>query len=191
MFAADDAPRPSDPYGVSKLEAESSLKQVAVDTGMQVAIIRPPLIYGPGVKANFRKMMQWVNAGIPLPLGNIRNRRSLVGIQNLVDLIEIGISHEAAGNQTFMVSDGNDVSTSELLRQMAKALGVQSRLVSVPQSWIERFAALIGRSDLAQRLCGSLRIDIEKTRSLLGWNPSVSLEDGLRAVVASNRKNDF
>ena len=144
-FTADDAPAPLDAYGVSKMEAEQGLREIARQTGMEVVIIRPPLVYGSGVKANFAAMMRWLQRGIPLPLGAIHNQRSLVALDNLVDLLVTCIMHPAAANQTFLVSDGEDVSTTELLRRMGQALGCPARLLPVPVSWLKLVAALVGK----------------------------------------------
>ena len=179
-FKANDFPAPADPYGVSKYEAEEALKQLSLDTGMEVVIIRPPLVYGPGVKANFLSMMRWLERGVPLPLGAIKNRRSLVAIGNLVDLINVCISHPEAAGNIFLVSDGEDLSTSQLLRRMADALGVKPRLLSIPYWVLNLGASLIGRRDLAQRLCGSLQVDINKARDILGWLPVISVDEALR-----------
>lgn len=178
-FSADQPPAPVDPYGISKMEAEQGLRALAVETGMEVVIIRPVLVYGPGVKANFRSMMNWLAKGVPLPLGAIDNKRSLVALENLVDLIVTCIDHPAAANQTFLVSDDEDVSTTELLRRMGRALGKPARLVPVPVGLLQGFAALLGKRDTAQRLCGSLQVDISKTKSLLSWTPAVSLDEAL------------
>jgi UDP-glucose 4-epimerase len=182
-FTADDAPAPLDAYGVSKMEAEQGLRELAAQTGMEVIIIRPPLVYGPGVKANFAAMMRWLQRGVPLPLGAIHNQRSLVALDNLVDLIVTCHTHPAAANQTFLVSDGEDVSTSELLRRMGQALDRPARLLPVPQSWLKLAAAMVGKSDVAQRLCGSLQVDISKTRQLLSWTPPLSLDQGLKRAA--------
>ena len=185
-FTADQAPAPLDPYGVSKMEAEQGLRAQAAETGMEVVIIRPVLVYGPGVKANFRSMMSWLAKGVPLPLGAINNQRSLVALDNLVDLIVTCIDHPAAANQTFLASDGEDVSTSELLRRMAKALGRPARLLPVPAWLLQTAARLLGKGDVAQRLCGSLQVDISKTRNLLGWTPPVTFDAALQLTA-----NDF
>ena len=183
-YTAGDTPAPDDPYGISKYEAEKALMQLAAEAGMQVVIIRPPLVYGPGVKANFMSMMTWLHRGIPLPLGAIHNQRSLLGLGNLLDLITVCLTHPQAANQTFLASDGHDVSTTELLQHMARALNVSPRLLKVPQSWLETGAKLVGKPGIAQRLCGNLAVDIGKTRELLGWQPPVSLEAGLRETAA-------
>jgi len=182
-FRADDIPAPQDPYGVSKMEAEVGLRAIAEQTGMEVVIIRPPLVYGPGVKANFASMVKWLQRGVPLPLGAIDNRRSLVALDNLVDLITTCIDHPAAANQTLMVSDGEDVSTTELLRRMAAALGLPARLIPVPQRMLELGAALVGKQAVAQRLFSSLQVDMGPTCALLGWKPPVSLDQGLLQVA--------
>jgi len=182
-FKADDEPAPLDAYGVSKMEAEQGLRELATQTGMEVVIIRPPLVYGPGVKANFAAMMRWLQRGVPLPLGAIHNQRSLVALGNLVDLIVLCLTHPAAANQTFLVSDGEDVSTTELLRRMGQAMGHPARLIPVPAGWLKLAAALVGKQDVAQRLCGSLQVDIEKTRRLLGWNPPLTLDQGLKKAA--------
>lgn len=182
-FTAEDAPAPADPYGISKREAEDGLRQLAADTGMEVVIIRPPLVYGPGVKANFLSVMRWLSKGVPLPLGGIRNRRSLVALDNLVDLIATCIDHPAAANQTFLAGDGEDLSTGDLLRRMAAALGKPARLLPVPAWMLETGATLLGRRALAQRLCGSLQVDIAKARTLLNWTPPVSVDEALRKTA--------
>ena len=182
-FAADDVAAPLDAYGISKMEAEQGLRDLAAKTGLEVVIIRPPLVYGPGVKANFAAMMRWLQRGIPLPLGAIHNQRSLVALDNLVDLIVTSLTHPAAANQTFLVSDGEDVSTTELLRRMGQAMGRPARLIPVPVSLLKLAAALVGKPDVAQRLCGSLQVDIEKTRRLLDWTPPLSLDQGLRKAA--------
>lgn len=188
LFTADDVPAPLDPYGISKMEAEQGLREIAAKTGMEVVVIRPPLVYGPGVKANFQTMMRWLSRGIPLPLGAINNKRSLVALDNLVDLIVTCIDHPAAANQTFLVSDGEDLSTTELLRRMGQAMGKPARLIPVPTALLKAGAALVGKPELAQRLCGSLQVDISKTRELLGWSPPISVDEGLRRAAEGFRR---
>lgn len=183
-FTAADEPAPADPYGISKQEAEARLRQVAHETGLAVTIIRPPLVYGPGVKANFLSMMRWLNMGVPLPLGAIHNRRSLVALDNLVDLIATCIDHPAAANQTFLVSDDEDLSTTDLLRRMGEALNRPARLIPVPARLIEAAGSMLGKREVAQRLCGSLQVDISSTRELLGWSPPVSVDEGLQRAAA-------
>ncbi len=182
-FTADDVPSPLDPYGVSKLEAEQGLREIEAQTGMEVVIVRPPLVYGPGVKANFASMMRWVARGLALPLGDIHNARSMVALDNLVDLLVTCLTHPAAAGQTFLVSDGEDVSTTELLRRTAQAMGKKALLLPVPASVLEWGATVLGKRAVAQRLCGSLQVDIEKTRRLLGWNPPLTLDQGLKKAV--------
>lgn len=184
-YTADDVPSPVDPYGVSKMEAEQQLRLLAQSTGMEVVVIRPVLVYGPGVKANFRNMMSWLDKGVVLPLGAIGNQRSLVALDNLVDLIVACMTHPAAAGQTFLASDGEDLSTTELLRRMGAALGKPARLLPVPAILLEWGAALIGRKSIGQRLCGSLQVDITKTRDLLGWGPSTSVSEALKKTAAS------
>jgi Nucleoside-diphosphate-sugar epimerases len=188
-YSPGDTPAPMDPYGISKMEAEQQLRHLAVETGMEVVIIRPVLVYGPGVKANFRSMMRWLDKGVPLPFGAIHNSRSLVSLDNLVDLILTCISHPAAANQTFLVSDGEDLSTTQLLRKMAFALGRPARLLPIPSWLLVGGAAVLGRKDLSNRLCGSLRVDISKARSLLGWTPPVSVDDALKATAQYFRES--
>jgi len=182
-FNADDIPRPTDPYGISKLEAELGLLELAASTGMEVVIIRPVLVYGSGVKANFQSMMDTLIKGLPLPLGALPNRRSFVALGNLVDLIAICLQHPAAGNQVFLVSDGEDLSISELLYRTATALGKSARLIPVPVMLLRAGARLIGQEAVMQRLCDSLQVDISKTRSVLGWSPPIGVDAALKETA--------
>lgn len=182
-FSADEVPAPSDPYGISKREAEDGLRQLAAETGLEVVIVRPVLVYGPGVKANFRSMMNWLDKGVPLPFGAIHNQRSLVALDNLVDLLVTCIDHPAAANQTFMASDGHDLSTTQLLQRLGNALGNPARLLPVPAAWLKAVATLAGKGGLAQRLCGTLQVDIDKNRELLGWQPPLDVDQALRATA--------
>jgi nucleoside-diphosphate-sugar epimerase len=184
-FKESDIANPQDAYGRSKLEAEQGLLLIAQETGMEVVIIRPPLVYGQGVKANFASMMRAVKRGLPLPLGAIHNNRSFVYLGNLVSLITTCMHHLAAANQVFLVSDGCDLSTPQLLKGCATALGVKSRLWPMPQRFIEGLAALVGKRDVAQRLCANLQVDISKAHKLLGWTPPISVADGLQATALS------
>ena len=184
---ADDRPNPIDPYGISKWETEVGLHQLAKESGMEMVIIRPPLVYGPGVKENFLSMMRWVNSGVPLPLGTIHNKRSLVALDNLVDLIVTCIGHPAAANQTFLAGDGEDLSTTELLYRIGKALGKPVRLIPFPVSLLIFAASLLGKKAVIQRLCGFLQVDISKTRKLLEWEPPISVDEGLRRAVKNFR----
>ena len=183
-FTDADTPNPKDAYGKSKHEAELGLRQLSANTGMEIVIIRPPLVYGPGVKANFAALMQAVKSGWPLPLGAVHNQRSLVAVDNLVDFIITCITHPKAANQTFLVSDGQDLSTTELVRGIAQSAGMNARLIPI-QVWALRIgASLLGKSDAIERLCGNLQVDISKSRSLLGWEPPVSVQEGLKRTTA-------
>lgn len=182
-FVAGDIPDPADAYGISKWEAEIELTQLAGETSLEVVIIRPPLVYGAGVKANFERMMRWVKRGIPLPLGAIDNKRSLVSMDNLVDLIITCIEHPAAANQVFLAGDGQDVSTTELLRGIGEALGKPARLYPCPGVLLSFVATLLGKKEVVQRLTGNLQVDISTTRSRLGWEPPASLKEGLRQAA--------
>ena len=186
LFNAGDSPAPLDAYGISKMEAERGLLEVASKTGMEIVIIRPPLVHGPGAKGNFATVQQFLQRGVPLPLGAINNRRSLVALDNLVDLIATCVTHNAAAGHTFLVSDGEDVSTTDLLRRMGHAMGKPARLVPVPAAWLEYAARLLGKQEVAKRIFGSLQVDIEKTRRVLGWSPPFTLDEGLR-IAAGNR----
>jgi UDP-glucose 4-epimerase len=183
-FTEQDAAAARDGYGISKMEAEQGLRQLSADTGMEVVIIRPPLVYGPGVKANFAALMRAVQRGWPLPLGAVHNQRSLVALDNLVDFIITCTTHPRAANQTFLVSDGQDLSTTELVRGMAQAAGVPARLLPVPVWALQAGASLLGKGAAVQRLCGNLQVDISKARSLLGWVPPVSVQEGLRRAMS-------
>lgn len=178
-FTECDDPAPPDAYGVSKREAELGLREIAERTGMEVVIIRPVLVYGPGVRANFLSMMRALHVGLPLPLGAINNRRSLIALDNLIDFIVRCASHPAAAGQTFFVSDGEDLSTPELFRRAAAALGARARLLPVPVVLLEGIARVMGREAAARRLCRSLQVDITKARAELGWSPPVSVDDAL------------
>ena len=150
---------------------------------MEVVCIRPPLVYGPGVKANFRSMINWLNKGIPLPLGAIDNMRSLVGLDNLVDLIITCLEHPAATNQVFLAGDGQDLSTTELLKRVGASLGKPALLVPIPQNLLIAGAKIFGKKDIAQRLLGSLQVDITKANELLGWTPPFSVDEGIMKTV--------
>jgi UDP-glucose 4-epimerase len=181
--AEDTVTTPLDPYALSKQEAEVGLRQIAEQTGLEVVIVRPPLVYGPGVKANFLRMMQWVDRGVPLPLGAIYNQRSLVSTDNLASFLERCTIHPAAANQTFLVSDGADVSTSDLLRAIGDALGRPARLLPVPQQWLENCLHWVSLHDVARRLCADLTVDIEKNQQLLNWVPPCTVAQGLQRTV--------
>ncbi len=182
-FKPDDGFVPDDPYGLSKYEAEQGLLALAKETGMEVVIIRPPLVYGPGVRANFASMMSWVKKSVPLPFGAIHNQRSLVALDNLVSFIIHCIDHPKAANEVFLISDGEDVSTTELLQKVAKALGKRSWLLPIPVSWMSFAAKLVGKEDVANRLFGSLQVDSSKASNLLGWKPVVTMDEQLKKMV--------
>jgi UDP-glucose 4-epimerase len=184
-FTADDLPRPSDPYGVSKLEAECALMQLSQETSMEVVVIRPPLIYGAGVKANFLSMMRWLNRAVPLPFGSIPNQRSLVFVGNLVDLIVKVLDHPKAVGQVFLVSDDEDVSTTRLLKTISSTLGKKSWLMPVPAFLLKALLFAIGQRGLSDRLLGSLQLDISHTKKVLDWKPPVRFEDGIKTTTAA------
>ena len=185
-FTEQHTAAPQDAYGVSKMEAEQGLRLIAAQTGMELVIVRPPLVYGPGVRANFAALLQAVVRGIPLPLACIDNRRSLVALDNLLDFIVTCIGHPAAANQTFLVSDGEDISTPELIRRMAGAVDRPARLIPVPLWLLGTGARLLGKQDRLQRLTGSLQLDVSKAHDLLGWHPPVTVDEGLRRTLGGN-----
>ena len=182
-FAVENVPKPQDPYAISKLEAEQGLIDISNQVAMEVVIIRPPLVYGPGVKANFLTIMRWLQKGLPLPFGAIHNRRSLTALDNLVDLIVTCLDHPAAANRTFMVSDDEDISTTELLRRTSKALGKPAYLVPVPESLLQIGAKLLGKQSIIPRLFGNLQVDISHTKQILDWTPLINVDDGLRKTA--------
>lgn len=183
-FDADSPCEPHSPYARSKYAAELGLQRLALNNDLEVVIIRPPLVYGADAPGNFGTLMRAVRSGWPLPLGAVHNLRSLVALDNLVDFIVTCKTHPQAANQTFLISDGHDLSTAELIRGLAHAAGVPARLVPVPLWLLQVGAALLGKGDAVQRLCGNLQVDISKARSLLGWVPPVSVDEGLRRAVA-------
>lgn len=178
-FLADDKLAPEDAYGVSKLEAEQGLWQIAKETSIELVIVRPTLVYGPAVKGNFASMNKLIAKGLPLPLGAIHNKRSLVSLDNLVDLIVTCLDHPSAANQVFLAGDGEDVSTTDLLRGVAQAMGKPARLLPVPAGLLQLGATLLGKKAMAQRLLGSLQVDITKNRDVLGWQPPLTVAEGL------------
>jgi nucleoside-diphosphate-sugar epimerase len=182
-FSEGDPPDPQDPYAVSKWEAEEALRSVAAKTGLEVAIVRPPLVYGPGVRANFLRLMRLVERGIPLPLPNTKNRRSLIGVENLADFLALCASHPGAADQTFMVSAGADVSTRDLAAQLARALGRSARFLPIPEFAVRFAARLVGKEAAVNRLLGSLTVSSDKARQRLGWKPPVTLDSGLAATA--------
>jgi len=182
-FTELSQPNPKDPYAISKLQAEQALQRIAQETGLEVAIVRPPLVYGPGVKGNFISLLTAIERGIPLPLASANNARSLVYVGNLVDALIACATHPSANGQTYLVSDGEDVSTAVLAEKIARALGRNSRLFHLPPALLRAVAALAGRSEQADRLFGSLRVSNEKIRGELSWSPPYTLEQGLRATA--------
>ncbi len=186
-FRASDAPNPEDPYGYSKLEAEQALLAIGAETGMEIVIIRPPLVYGPGVRANFASLMKWAAKPFPWPFGAVRNRRSLVFVGNLVDFMLLCSAHPAVGNRVFLVSDGADLSIGELIAKLSSAQGKKALMLPVPPVLLEGLAALLGRRAAARRLLGSLQVDIGETKATADWSPPYSVEQGLEATVAGSK----
>ena len=188
-FSEDTPPAPVDSYGVSKLEAEQALFALGRETGLEIVVVRPPLVYGPGVKANFQTLIKVVRKGIPLPLAAVRhNRRSLIALDNLVDLLVTCARHPLAANQVFLASDGEDLSTADLLQRLGRAMGKPARLFYVPEGVLTCGARVLGKQQAAQRLLGSLQVDSSKARNLLGWTPPVSVDEGLRRAVEHHGK---
>lgn len=189
-FRFDDTPQPQDHYALSKYEAELGLHKIAAETGMEVVVVRPPLVYGAGVKGNFASLLRWVEKGLPLPLGSvINNKRSLVGLDNLADMLVACVSHESAANQTFLVSDGEDLSTADLLHRIGHAMGRVPRLLRVKPQCLNLFASLLGKGGVAKRLLGSLQVDITHTCETLAWKPRITVDEGLRRAVRTMREN--
>lgn len=185
-FNPSDAVWPEGAYGLSKSEAEQGLRILASESDMEIVIIRPPLVYGNGVKANFAALARLVVRGVPLPLASVEsNRRSYVSIENLLDFLLVALNHPLAANQTFLVSDGEDLSTTELIHRIAIASHRPARLLPVPVLILRMGAQLIGQSDFADRLLGSLQVNIAKNQSLLGWAPPHSVDEGLRAALVA------
>lgn len=181
----DKSPNPTDSYAISKMEAEQGLMEIAKDTEMEVVIIRLPLIYGPGVKGNFASMMKWVRRGVPFPFGNVNNKRSLLALDNLTSFIIHCLDHPKAANEVFLLSDGQDVSTTELIRKLASAQGVKPRLLSIPVSWLIFIARVLGKRAVAERLLGSLEVNSHKARELLEWTPVVTMDEQLKKMVGN------
>jgi len=186
-FRAGDAPAPVGPYAVSRREAEDALLALAAQTSLEVVVIRPPLVYGPGVRANFRTLMNALARGVPLPLGAIDNRRTLVGLDNLVDLIVAAIRPPQAANRILFAGDGEDLSTRALVRRLAGAMQVRARLVPVPVPLLRLAGRLGGRGEAVRRLCDNLQVDLSDTCRVLGWTPPVSVDEGLRRAAGCDR----
>lgn len=184
LFTEQDAPQPVADYARSKLEAEEALIALTKDTTMELVIIRPPLVYGAGVRANFYSLIKWVDKGFPLPLGLVKNHRSFVAIDNLVDFIIVCMEHPKAANQLFLVADTEQVSTPELLRSVAKAMGKNSCLLPIPVSLLKLMASLVGKKNMAIQLCDSLTVDTSKAQQLLAWQAPVSLTEAINKTVA-------
>lgn len=183
-YRETDQPAPEDAYAISKWEAEQGLQRIAQETGLKVVVLRPPLVYGPGVKANFLRLMQAIQRGWPLPLAAIHNRRSFLYLENLVDAIQLCIEHPNAAGQTFLLDDGEPTSTPELIRAMALAMDCPARLFAVPVRVLELIGALLGNAAVA-RLVGSLYVDTSFIRTRIGWRPTYSLQQGLASTVAA------
>lgn len=179
-FTVNDSPNPSEPYAYSKWEAEQGLLQISEQTDMEVVIIRPPLVYGPNAPGNFGRLVGWVEKGIPLPLGAVHNQRTLVGLDNLVDLIRVCIDHPAAANQVILAGDDEDVSTTQILRGIAEGMGRPSRLIPVPEPLLWAGASVLGKKAMAEKVLGSLQVDISETKRLLGWEPPYSFAEGMK-----------
>jgi nucleoside-diphosphate-sugar epimerase len=182
-FSSHDEPRPRDDYGTSKWLAEKHVMEIAAKTGMEAVVVRPPLVYGPGVRANFLRLLRWADRQWPLPLGAIKNSRSLVSVWNLCDLLVLLLKHPSAPARTWMVSDGEDLSTPELVQRIALAMGRRARLWPVPEHMLRFVGALTGRKAEIGRLCGSLTVTIEETRRELGWSPPTNVDDALARTV--------
>jgi UDP-glucose 4-epimerase len=190
-FTAEDVHHPQDPYGISKSEAETQLLALGQETGMEIVIIRPPLVYGPGVKANFSSLLNLASKGLPLPFACFnQNRRSMVSVDNLVDLIITCIDHPKAANQVFLVSDDHDLSTADLISKLTKACGKSGFMLPIPIILFKFLARVIGKQNFMERLTGSLRVDISKTKSLLNWVPPQSVEDGFKVTADAFLKSN-
>jgi UDP-glucose 4-epimerase len=189
-FQADDAPAPQDPYGRSKAEAEQSLLELGEQTGLEIVIIRPPLVYGPGVGANFRLLMRWAASGIPSPFGCCRNSRSLVYVGNLTDLLIAAADHPAAAGQVFLASDGEDLSTKDLFQMMADLQGKRALSLPLPIKAMQAAASLVGKASLSDRLLKNLEVDIAKTEAVLAWKPHYSVKQGLQRTIFSGARQE-
>jgi nucleoside-diphosphate-sugar epimerase len=182
-FGTTDEPAPQEAYAISKWEAEQALWQIAQETGLEVCVIRPPLVYGTGARGNFARLVCLVRSGVPLPFGAVRNRRSMIAVDNLVDLILLCTRHPSAAGQTFLASDGGSLSTPELIRGLATAVGTRTRLLPVPVGLLRAAGRVLGKSAEIDRLVGSLEVDISHTRETLHWSPPISVGEGLRRAV--------
>ena len=183
-FCADDIPVPSSLYAKSKYEAEIALQDLSRETGLELVVIRPPLIYGPGVKGNFEAMIRWIERGIPLPLGAVNNKRSFIALDNITDFILGCLQRTAAANHTFLISDGEDMSTPDLLRRIGQALGKTVRLFPVPPRMLWAGARLVGKPDMARKLVGSLQVDSSATCKTLNWSPPISVDEAIKRLAS-------
>lgn len=183
VFTAEDTPEPVDPYGVSKMEAELELQRFAVLTKMELVIIRPVLVYGPGVKANFLTLLKLINKRVPLPFARVKNKRSFVYINNLVEFIRLCMVHPAAAGNIFLISDGEDLSTPCLVSKISLAFGRNAISIPVPVSFMNFFAAIVGKSSLTNRIFLSLQVDVRKNSMLLGWKAPYSVDQGIADTV--------
>lgn len=188
-FTELDPPEPADAYGVSKLEAEQELRAVAEASDLELVVVRPCLVYGPGVRGNLARLLRAIARGLPMPFGAVRNQRSMVGLANLCDLLARCATDPRAAGETFLAADGKDLSTPQLIRWLADGLNRPARLVSVPPAWLEFAARVTGASDAYERLCGSLEVDSSKVRRVLEWQAPVAPEDGLREAAAWYREH--
>ncbi|PTT56236.1 UDP-glucose 4-epimerase family protein [Aeromonas sp. HMWF014] len=187
-FSQASTPSPEDAYGRSKQAAEDGLRTSVANSGMELVIIRPPLVYGRGVKGNFCSLLKIAKRNLPLPLGAIHNQRSMVALDNLVDLIITCVTHPHAANQTFLVSDDEDISTTQLLEMIIRAAGKSPRLLPVPMSWLRLAGKLTGKQAVIERLCGNLQVDIVHTKATLGWQPPISVEEGIKCCFIEDKE---
>jgi nucleoside-diphosphate-sugar epimerase len=182
-FRGDDPPQPDDPYAISKYEAELGLWRISAETGLEVVVVRPPLVYGPGVKANFLRLLRLAASGLPLPLASVAGTRSLIGVRNLSDLLCVCITHDAAPGCTLLASDGEDVSLPELIKLLGVAMGRPVRLFALPVVLLRGLTSIVGQRETFEKLSASLQVDSSSTRELLNWRPPVTLSDGLRETA--------
>lgn len=188
-FTEKDNPAPEDAYGITKLEAEDSLQEFCKNHQIELVIIRPPLIYGPGVKANFKQLIKLCQLKLPLPFGAIHNKRSMVYLENLIDFIILCAAHPKAANETFLISDDEDISTTALIKTIRKTFGLPSLLIPIPQSWVVFMLNIIGKKSLAIRLCGNLQVDITKAKTLVGWKPVCGFNEGINKMLQGDSQD--
>ncbi len=183
-FSESDQPNPSRPYSVSKWEAEKVLKRIAYETGLEIVIIRPPLVHGPGVKGNMLQLLNLVKWSVPLPLAKVNNKRSFIGVTNLVDVLIKCIDNTNVSGETMLVSDGEDISTPDLIRRLANMMNKPNALIPFPESLLRIIYSNIGKNNPLKQICSSLTIDTSKMCSLLKWKPPLTLNQGLEAMVS-------